>query len=93
MEIVMNFIGLLGSRKHGFSAFMLAISFRIFALVVGSAEVSIVAAHFDLMQIGRTSFDIATYSAGRACLILAMAFFWIGLLATAFQSIPTKPRK
>ena len=78
----------LGLRKHDFSAFMLTVGFWFFALIIGSVGVSIVAAHFDLMQIGRSAFDVATYSALRVCLVLANVFFWVGLLASAFQPPP-----
>ncbi len=72
---------------------MLAVGFWFFALIMTWVGISIVTVHFDMVQIGRSAFDIATYSACRVCLVLANVFFWVGLLASAFQSAPTKPRK
>ncbi len=78
-------------RHRDFSLFMVGSSLWLFALLVIHTGVSIVADHFDIMQ--SSAFDAATYSVGRVCGLLAVVFFWVGLLASAFQPPRAKPPK
>ena len=78
-------------RHRDFSSSMVGGSFWLIALICVQQGMSIVSDHFDTMQ--SSAFDAATYSAGRVCGVLTIVFFWVGLLASAFQSLRAKPRK
>ena len=94
--VIFGWLGLmmwrLGLRKRDFSAFMTAVGVWCFALVIASVGASIVAAHFDVMQLGRSAFDIATFSIVRLYAIFGGVFFLIGLLTAGVQFPPAKPR-
>jgi len=80
-------------QHRDFSLFMLAGFFWLFALMIALVGTSIVAVHFDLMQMGHSPFDVATYSAGRVCLALMGVFFFGWLLVSVFRLRSEGPRK
>ena len=97
MTAVIVLLGLtiwrLAFQHRDYPLYLLGGSFCLFASLISQVGISIASNHFDMMQVGHSAFDTATYSAGRVCLISGGVLFFGWLLTSAFQRRSEKPRK